>query len=235
MNILAVGAHPDDLESLCGGTLVLYAKQGHKVFMCHAVNGNLGHETIPRDELSEIRREEAINAAKVIGAESFTLDIDDMGIYDGHETRMKMVEVIRKADPDVILTHAPNDYMPDHFNTSKLVFNSSFMSTLPLVETETPRNRKVSPLYYMDNVMGVDFQPNEYVDITDVIKIKEEMFRCHKSQLEWLKEHHNIEVIEYMYTVARFRGLQCDRKYAEGFKRVNMWGRITPERLLPLN
>lgn len=142
MNVLAIGAHPDDLELLCGGTLALYSQNGHKVFMCHAVNGNLGHEIIPRDELRNIRRQEAINAAKIINAESMTIDIDDMDIHDTQETRLKMAEIIRKADPDIIITHSPDDYHTDHKITSGIVFNASFASTLPQLKTETPCNKK---------------------------------------------------------------------------------------------
>ncbi len=233
MNVLAVGAHPDDLELLCGGTLALYSQNGHKIFMCQALNGNLGHEKIPRDELRDIRRQEAINAAKIINAESMTIDIDDMDIHDTQETRLKMAEIIRKADPDVIITHSPDDYHTDHNITSGVVFNSSFASTLPQLKTETPCNKKITPIYYMDTVVGVNFQPEEYVDITDVIEIKKEMFSCHKSQVSWLKEHHKIDMIEFMYSFARFRGMQCGVKYAEGFKQLKVWGRIFPKRFLP--
>lgn len=233
MNILAVGAHPDDLESLCAGTLALYAKQGHNVFMCHACNGNLGHEQIPRDELREIRREEAINSAKVIGAESITLDIDDSAIYDNHETRLKMAEIIRIADPDVIITHSPDDYHPDHIATSKIVFSASFASTLPQLKTETPNNRKITPIYYMDTMAGINILPEEYVDITEIIETKKEILLCHDSQIEWLKSHHKMDMIEYLYSIARFRGIQCDVKYAEAFRKLNVWGRNVPKRLLP--
>lgn len=233
MNILAVGAHPDDLEFLCAGTLILYAKEGHRVFMCHTLNGNLGHEEIPRDELREIRRQEAINSAKVINAESFTIDINDTEIYDNHETRIKMVEIIRKSNPDVIITHSPNDYMQDHFITGQVVYNASFLSTLPQFKTETPRNQNVPPIYYMDTLAGVNFQPEEYVDITDVIEIKKEMLNCHKSQVSWLKEHHKIDMMEYIFSIARFRGIQCGVKYAEGYRKHYAWGRISPKRVLP--
>lgn len=233
MNILAVGAHPDDLELSCAGTLALYAKQGHNVFMCHAVNGNLGHVTIPRDELRDIRRKEAIKSAAVIGATSLTIDIDDTAIFDTNETREKMAEIIRKADPDLIITHPPTDYHLDHVITSKVIFHASFIAPLPQFETESKPNRLTPPIYYMDPAVGLNFQPEEYVDITDVIETKKEMLLCHQSQLGWLKEHHNIDMEELMYSVARFRGMQCNVKYAEGFAKLAVWGRLTTKRLLP--
>ena len=233
MNILGIGAHPDDLEFQCSGTLALFAQQGHKVFMCHALNGNLGHEEIPSGELRDIRRQEAIDAAKVIGAVSLTADIDDMSILETPETRLKIVDIIRKADPDLIITHPPNDYHPDHFITGKVTFSASFASTLPQLVTEEINNGKVTPIYYMDTLGGVDSNPDEYVDITDVMEIKKEMLECHKSQISWMKEHHKTDLMEFMVSIARFRGIQCDVKYAEGFKRLAVWGRQTTKRLLP--
>ena len=233
MNILGIGAHPDDLEFQCSGTLALFAQQGHKVFMCHALNGNLGHEEIPRDELRNIRRQEAINAAKVIGAVSLTADIDDMSILEIPETRLKIVDIIRKANPDLIITHAPNDYHPDHFITGKVAFHASFASTLPQLVTEENNNGKVTPIYYMDTLAGVNSHPDEYVDITDVMELKKEMLASHKSQISWIKEHHKTDMMEFMVSIARFRGIQCDVKYAEGFKKLAVWGRLTTKRMLP--
>jgi len=233
MNVLAVGAHPDDIEFLCAGTLALFAKQEHNVFMCHLLSGDLGHEKIPSDELRKIRRQEAIDAASIIGAESLTLDIGDMKAHDDDQTRVKMAEIIRIADPDIIITHSPNDYHSDHIATGKIVFSASFSSTLPQLKTDNPPNGKITPIYYMDTMAGVNFLPEEYVDITEVIETKKEMLLCHKSQVEWLKNHHKIDMVEYLYTAARFRGIQCDVKYAEAFQMLKVWGRNTAIRLLP--
>ncbi len=233
MNVLAVGAHPDDIEFFCGGTLILYAKQGHKVFMCHLLNGDLGHEEIPSDELREIRRQEAIESAKIIGAQSLTTDVGDLKAYDTDEMRIKTAEIIRIANPDIIITHSPNDYHSDHNSTSEIVFGASFASTLPQLKTENPRNDKITPIYYMDTAAGINFSPEEYVDITEVIETKKAMLFCHNSQIKWLKNHHKIDMEEFLYTTARFRGIQCDKKYAEGFKKFNAWGRNITKRVLP--
>ncbi|RKY79213.1 MAG: PIG-L family deacetylase [Deltaproteobacteria bacterium] len=233
MRVLAIGAHPDDLELLCAGTLAKYANQGHQVIMCHACNGNLGHFEIPRNELRDIRRQEAQNAAAVIGAESLTLDIADLDVYVERETKEKMTELIRKTKPDVIIAPSPDDYMPDHTLISRIAFDASFMATLPQLATETECHHLITPFYYMDTLAGVNFQPEVYVDITEVIEIKKRMLACHKSQTQWLKHHDKIDIIEFMITVARFRGLQCGVQYAEGFKPCRVWGRNTTKRWLP--
>jgi LmbE family N-acetylglucosaminyl deacetylase len=131
------------------------------------------------------------------------------------------------------LTHAPNDYHQDHRTVSELVFVASFIGAVPHVQTASPVHPRICPLYYFDTLAGVDFLPTEYVDITDTLETKLEMLRCHKSQLEWLGDYNNIDIIEFTTTVARFRGLQCGVRYAEGFRHADAWPRLTTQRLLP--
>lgn len=233
MNVLAVGAHPDDLEILCAGTLAKFSKEGHKVIMAHTCNGNKGHHHIPSDELARIRDKEADTSARIIKAKHINLDIEDADAYLEREQVLKCVELIRKAKPDVIITHSPDDYMSDHIVTSKLIFNASFIATLPHAKTEHRYFEKITPIYYMDTVAGVKFQPTDYVDISRTFATKKKMLSCHKSQLKWLKEHDKTDILEFIETIARFRGLQCGVLYAEGFQRAEAWGRNITKRLLP--
>ncbi|MFB3903596.1 MAG: PIG-L deacetylase family protein [Acidobacteriota bacterium] len=233
MRVLAVGAHPDDLEVLCGGTLALLAKQGHEVVMCHVANGNLGHTEIPRDELRKIRREEAVKAASVIGAESITLDIDDFDIYADRESRLKMTEAIRKSKPDFIILPDPNDYMADHSTTSLVGFDGSFAATLPQLITESEVHFKLTPIYFMDTVAGMYFTPEDFVDTSSVIDTKQEMIACHESQMTWLKAHDQVDLVQMAMIQSAFRGLQAGVKYAEAFRQHRVWGRVSTRRLLP--
>jgi LmbE family N-acetylglucosaminyl deacetylase len=233
MRVLAIGAHPDDLEVLCGGTLARFAKEGHQVVMCHVMNGNLGHTEIPRSELREIRREEAKKAAAVIGAESITVDIDDLDIYPDRDSRMKLTESIRKSKPDVILLPDPNDYMADHRLTSSVGFDASFVATIPQLITASEVHFKLTPIYLMDTVAGLDFSPEEFVDITEVIDLKREMTACHQSQIVWLRQHDQVDLIEMVMIQSAFRGLQAGVRYAEAFRQLRVWGRVTPRRYLP--
>ena len=233
MNILAVGAHPDDLEILCVGTLAKYSREGNRVIMAHTCNGSMGHHHIPPDELAEIRNKEAISSAKIIGAEHINLGVEDLDIYMEREQILMCVELIRRTRPDVIITHSPDDYMPDHTVTSSLIFNASFIATLPHTKTESEYFEKLTPVYYMDTVAGVKFHPTEYVDVSDTLAVKKEMLSCHQSQLKWLKEHDKVDIVEFIEVVARYRGLQCGVLYAEGFQKADVWGRNTTRRLLP--
>jgi LmbE family N-acetylglucosaminyl deacetylase len=109
MRVLAIGAHPDDLEFLCGGTLAKYAQQGHHVTMAVVTNGEVGSATLPKEEIAAIRKEEASAAASVIGADFFWMDFPDEFLFKTEQSRLAFINVIRRARPDVIITHAPSD------------------------------------------------------------------------------------------------------------------------------
>jgi len=234
MNVLAIGCHPDDIEVACAGTMAKYVKEGHNVTVCHVANGDMGHAIIQPKELREMRIGEAKNAGALAGIKVVTCDIGDVVVYDGQkEQRDKVVDVIRAAQPDVIITHSPNDYMPDHTAVSKLVFDASFVASVPHYKTEVDAIAKVTPLYYMDTLAGVNFIPTEYVDITDTIDLKLQMLECHISQMKWMRDHDNIDFAEFVRTCARFRGLQCGVQYAEAFTPCLAWPKLVPQRMLP--
>lgn len=234
MNVLAIGCHPDDMEINCAGTLAKCAARGDKVTVCHVANGNLGHEIIEPDELRNMRAKEAQNAGKLAGIEVVTCDIGDLMVYEGSKAQRDLVvDVIRSAQPDFIITHAPNDYMPDHVAVSRLVFDATFAASVPHYKTAAAGKSEVTPLYYMDNLAGVNFIPTEYVDISDQIDKKLEMLECHESQLKWMRDHDNIDFAEFVKTCARYRGLQCGVQYSEGFTQCLAWPKLVPKRLLP--
>lgn len=233
MRILAVGAHPDDLEVLCAGTLARYVQQGQQVVMCVATDGTAGHIVIPPIELARIREREAREAATLLGADFIWMGLPDELVFDNLETRLSFVDVIRQARPDVIITHDPHDYHPDHRSVSRLIFDASFVASLPNIKTQYPAHPSVPALYYMDTLAGKGFQPGEYVNSTDTMDLKRQMLACHESQITWLKEHDNIDILDFMDAVARFRGLQCGVRFAEAFRVEDVWPRTVPRRVLP--
>lgn len=232
MNVLAIGCHPDDIEISCSGTLAKCVKRGDKVTVCHVANGNMGHEIIPPDELRTIRIGEAKKAGSLAGIEVVTLDIGDL-LPNGSDIKQRdaVVELIIKVQPDFIITHGPNDYMPDHREVSKLVFDASFAASVP--QYGPSGKAAVVPIYYMDNLAGLNFNPTEYVDITDEIELKIEMLECHESQLKWMRDHDNIDFADFVRTCSKFRGLQCGVPYAEAFTQEMAWPKVVARRLLP--
>ena len=234
MNILAIGAHPDDLEIGCGGTLAKYAANGHKVFMCHVAGGNVGHKVIPPGELVKIRAQEARDAGALIGAEVFSLEESDLFIRsDNMKTREKIVDLIRYSKPDIIITHNPSDYMDDHEETSRLVFGASMAATVPHYKTKHECHPNLTPIYYMEPAGGVNSIPTEYVDISDFIDTKIQMCRKHQSQITWLMDHDGRDFIDATLTAAKYRGYQCGVKYAEGFTYCRARGKLPVRRFLP--
>ena len=234
MNILAVGCHPDDLEIACFGTLARCVGRGDSVTICHVANGSRGHVVIDPVQLREIRREEARESGRRIGAEVCTLDIPDLEVNsrDGEQIRA-LTELIRKIKPDLVITHSPADYMQDHLEVQKLVFDASFSSSIWNQQDRPAGVAAIMPLYYMDTLAGVNFLPTEYVDISAVITDKLEALGCHHSQIDWMRDHDHIDFLEFVETCSRFRGLQCGVRYAEGFQAAAVWPRLVPQRRLP--
>ena len=234
MNVLAIGSHPDDLEIGCGGTLIRYAREGHKVTMCTISNGDKGHVVIMPDELCEIRRKESEAAAELIGADYYCIDLGDGFVECGNkEARDKLIELIRKTKPDVIITHNPDDYMRDHMQTSALAYDASFVSTLPHLFTESKFTTEFPPIFYMDTLAGIGFIPTEYVDISDVIELKLQALACHESQIKWMRDHDRIDFLDFARTCNKYRGFQASVAYAEGFRQYAGWPRFRTTRLLP--
>lgn len=235
MNVLAIGCHPDDLEIGCGGTLAKYAKLGHKVITCHVANGNKGHAVIMPEELRKIRTKEAEEAGKLIGAvEVINIDVGDLEVDSYNQDIVKkIIDVMRHAQPDVIITHSPDDYMKDHLEVNKLVFDASFSASVNHMFTEKPGTAPVVPIYFMDTLAGVNFLPTEYVDVTDTIDLKINAVDCHQSQIKWMKEHDKIDFLDFVRTCSKFRGLQCGVDFAEGFRQCTVWPKLNTKRLLP--
>jgi len=233
-NVLAISCHPDDMEISCGGTLLRCKKRGDNVTVCHVANGNMGHVVIEAEELRRIRIAEAKKAEDMVGFKTVTCDIGDLLVNSADkEQHDKLVKIIREADPDFIITHAENDYMGDHVEVSKLVFKASFAASCPHYEPQLGPACKVTPIYYMDNASLIDSVPTEYVDITDELETKLQMLACHESQVDWLLQHDNNDILESTRIFAQLRGIQCRVKYAEGFRVLNTDQRPITKRMLP--
>lgn len=238
MNILAIGAHPDDIETSCGGTLAKYAKMGHKVFTATATNGNVGSATLPMEEIARVRKAEAKRAAEIIGAEYICLDYNDEMFFEDKEARLKFIDLVRYCQADIILTHSPEDYNPDHELTSKIVNDIAVMIPIEKIKTPNKPYDKIPIIAYFEPVHGLGFVPTEFVDISDVIETKMAMCACHESQVGWMQDNYKDAVgdenfLENYRTIARYRGIQCGVKYAEGFRMANDAFRVVPYRVLP--
>jgi len=223
--VLAVGAHPDDVEIFAAGTLALLYKKGWNIVIATMTAGDLGSVKLDREEISKIRKKEARKAAKLLDGEYFCLENDDIFILYDRPTILKMIKLVREAQPDIVFTMSPQDYMVDHEMTSKLVRTACFSASMSQLRTskEKPLER-IPYLYYFDPMEGMDIlgekiKPSIYVDITSVKKIKTDMLKCHESQRNWLKKQHGLD--DYILTMQNFsgrRGEEIGVQYAEGFR-----------------
>lgn len=234
MNVLAISCHPDDMEINCAGTLLKCKKRGDNVTVCHVANGNMGHVVIQPDELGPMRIAEAKKSGDLAGWKTVTCNIGDLLVNSASKEQHDiLVKIIRDAKPDMIITHAPDDYMGDHCEVSNLVFKASFAATVPHYEPQLGEACDVTPIFYMDNLHLLRCEPTEYVDITDEIETKLQMLACHESQIVWLKDHDGGDVLEETRVYARLRGIQAKCQYAEGFRQCLTSGRIATKRMLP--
>ena len=176
LDVLAFGAHPDDVELAIAGTLVKLAEQGYKTGVVDMSRGELGSRGTP-----QIRAKEASAAAKVMGLTMReNLKLKDGSIFNSESTRLKVVEVLREYRPDLVLTHYWDDQHPDHNETSQMVTDACYFSGLAKVKTAHPRFRPSKILYFR---LPYSVQPSFLVDITPQFERKMEAIRCYKSQL----------------------------------------------------
>lgn len=232
--ILAIGAHADDLEFVCAGTLARYAKAGHQVTMATTTWCKYGSFEMGLDETSRVRHAEAAKSASIIGAtyEALMIPDDTVDPYDAVQQR-KMTQLIRETRPDVIITHSPTDYHTDHRNVPELVRWTGPVLGIREYETESEALDYNPALYFMDTANGRYFEPTEYVDITETIDTKLAMLNCFQSQIPYLKQYFGIDLLEQMRIMSRYRGIQAGVGYAEAFRRWHGmgWGNLTVQYL----
>ncbi len=233
MHVLAVGAHPDDLEILCGGTLAKYARRGDRVTMAVATNGEVGSATLPKNEIAAIRQREAAASASAIGAEFIWMDYPDEFLFSTAETRLAFLNMVRGVNPDVILAHSPTDYHPDHRTAGQILWDIRVMTTVPNIETANPPCSKIPEILYMETIAGIDFIPEHYVDISEVFPRKQQMLACHQSQAAWLENQYGMSYLEFIDYIGRYRGLQSGVRYAECFRSSPTWPKQPNKNILP--
>lgn len=234
MNVLAIGAHPDDIELQCAGTLALYAKSGHRVFMAVATNGNVGSPTHSREEIAAIRRKEQEASCALIGATLIWMDFDDEWLFNDRPTRARFIDAIREADPAVMIIHGPTDYHPDHRVAGQVAEDARIPASVRLVETTLPHISKAPHVFYMDNPTGLGFDPEAYVDITPVMDIKRRMLLSHESQDAWIRAiYDDASITDILEKNAALRGAAAGVAFAEGFREVKTYPRTGSFALLP--
>jgi N-acetylglucosamine malate deacetylase 1 len=225
--ILAIHAHPDDIEIQCAGTLLRLKEKGCEIVLATMTPGDGGSAELGPEEIAAVRRAEAAQSAKLLGADYFCLEFRDLQIVHDNDSRRRVTELLRRVRPDIVLTAPPVDYMSDHEITSRLVRDACFNASVPNYVTQqwdpAPPHAGVPHLYYMDAIEGVDWygrkQPTDFiVDISQTFERKLEMLACHDSQRAWLRKQHGLD--EYLDGCRRWsaaRGQEIGVTYGEAF------------------
>jgi LmbE family N-acetylglucosaminyl deacetylase len=235
LSVVSVGAHQDD-ELSCLGTLILCAARGDRITTVSISRGDLGGQhdpAIPHDEIARIRIAEASAVASSLGGEYFCLGSDDEFIMDTQETRVAVARVLRRVRADLVLTPPPTDYNVDHIRAGEITAHAALLSainTLDIGEAPLPRAPVVM---YMDSIVGLDFQPTHYVDVSTVFAQKCELLRLHASQMQSQPNITGWDLVAHAEAVGRLRGMQCSVRYAEGFRPVLRTPLVRPGSLLP--
>ncbi len=188
LSIMVSGAHPDDAEK-SGGTMAKFIAAGHRVRLVSLTNGDAGHQSMGGGVLAKRRTAEAKCAGRVIGADYVVLDNHDGELEVTLERRREVIRLIREFEADVVITHRPNDYHPDHRNTGLLVRDAAFMVTVPNIVPAVAHLQKNPIFLYMSDrfTKPAPFRADVVVAIDGVIEKKIDMYHCHESQMyEWL-------------------------------------------------
>jgi LmbE family N-acetylglucosaminyl deacetylase len=200
--ILAVGAHPDDVDFMCAGTLYWLSQQGYEIHVAAMSRGDCGSMEHSAQQISRIRDGEVRAAGMLLGAAYHYVGFTDFGIFADDAATRRVTALLREVDPWLVITHPPQDYMMDHEVTSVLVRNACFSAPIPNYDTTTwtlsPRCAAVPTLYYAQPMEGIDLygklvRPQFYVDVSDCMEMKTQMLALHDSQRSWLRAHHGMD------------------------------------------
>ena len=224
-HVLALHAHPDDIETLGAGTLALLAANGHRITLATMTAGDCGSTETSLEETARIRKAEAAAAASLIGADYRCVGIGDLCVFNDDPTRRATTETIRAVRPEIVITASPADYHPDHEATSALARDACFASTIVNYKTgpSAPLAR-IPHLYFMDAIEGRDREGNRIaphfgVDISARFETKLAMLLKHQSQFAWVIKQHGItDLTASLQKWSAKQGRRFAVAYAEGFR-----------------
>lgn len=221
VNVLAIGAHPDDVELGCGGTIAMLIAQGKKVAIVDLTQGELGTRGT-----SETRKSEAQAASEMLGiAHRINLGLPDGFLENKREYLLKIVEMIRYFQPEIVLANAIDDRHPDHQKGAKLVSDACFLSGLVKIETsyEGENQKAWRPAHIFNYIQWKDIEPDFVVDISDFMEVKVQACLAYKTQFydpestEPITPIATKDFLESLTYRAQNLGRQSGCEYAEGF------------------
>jgi LmbE family N-acetylglucosaminyl deacetylase len=231
--VFALGCHPDDIEFMMGGTLLLLKQAGCELHYMTVANGSCGTTELSVEEIVRIRRQESYNAAMYIGATYYESLVNDLEVFYTQELIRQVTARIRKIKPDIMLIPSPEDYMEDHSNTARIAVTAAFCRGMPnywSIPPEPPIQHDVvlyhALPYGLTDGLRRRIVPDFFVDVTSVMDGKEQMLACHASQKKWLDVSQGFDA--YLLTmrqmIAEVGNMSGKFRYAEGWRRHSHLG-----------
>lgn len=230
---LAIAAHPDDIEFLMAGTLLLLRQAGWEIHCLNVASGNCGTSQYSAAKTRTVRRREAQEAARRLGAQWHPSLTDDIEIFYEDRLLRPLAAAVRDIRPDIVLTHSPQDYMEDHVNAGRLAVTASFVRGMPNYRTVPRRAARpgdVTLYHAMPHGLRDGLRrlvtPGGYVDTTEVQSAKRHALAAHVSQKTWLDSSQGMDsYLDAMDQMARLVGEMSRRfAFAEGWRRHSHLG-----------
>jgi N-acetylglucosamine malate deacetylase 1 len=225
---IAIGAHPDDIELMMAGTLLLLKKNGYEIHYLNLSSGNVGSLEFNSAETTELREKESRKSAEILGAHFHPSFCNDLEIFYNEANLRKLAAIVREVKPSVVLTHSPADYMEDHMITCRLAVTAAFARGMPNFQTNPLRNAGTydCTVYHalphtLRDQLRIPIVPGAFVNTTSVQPIKLEALKAHQSQQNWLDVSQKMNsYLQAMEDISLRVGKMSKRfQYAEGWRR----------------
>lgn len=236
--VLAIVAHPDDIEFMMAGTLLLLAKAGLEIHYLTLSSGNCGSMQYSPAKTRATRRRESIHAAKILGAQYHESLCDDLEILYTLPLLRQLAAVIREVAPSILLVHSPQDYMEDHINSARLAVTAAFSRGMPNFRT-TPKRKHIANEIAIYHAMPHSLRgplnelilPELFIDTSAVHERKRAALAAHASQKAWLDVSQGMDsYLVAMDEMSRTLGEMSGRfEHAEGWRRHNHTGFCHPD------
>jgi N-acetylglucosamine malate deacetylase 1 len=231
--VMAIVAHPDDIEFMMAGTLLLLKQAGCETHYLNVANGDCGSAEYDPRTLRKMRAEEARRAAEILGAHFHPSLTSDLEIFYDLKTLRRLAAIVREVKPTIVLTHPPHDYMEDHTNTCRLAVTAAFAHGIPNFKSIPPRQAyhdDVTVYHGMPHSLQDPLRrhvvPGAFVNTTSVQEIKLAALAEHRSQQNWLDTSQGFnsylaKMEEMSLAVGK---LSRKFKHAEGWRRHLHYG-----------
>ena len=234
---IAIAAHPDDIEFMMAGTLLLLKTKGYEIHYLNLSSGNLGTTEYDTETIKAMRLQEAERAAAILGAHFHHPFCNDLEIFYNDKTVKQLTAIIRDVKPTIVLTHSPVDYMEDHTNTSRLAVTACFARGMPNFQSipDRPVDNYNCTVYHalphgLRDPLRKAVMAGAFVNTTSVYQQKLEALKAHQSQQNWLDISQKLN--SYLQTMEdmslKVGEMSKQFKHAEGWRRHLHYGFCGP-------